>query len=275
MSKLIITVAPTGSVPTKKDNPWLPVQPEEIINTGIRCEEAGASIIHIHARNPVDETASTDFSIFKEITQGLKSRTNLIVQISTGGRAGMEYRDRSERLKLKPEMASLTTGSVNFPSQVYANSPRLIKDLARDMKTYAIKPEIEIFDTGMIQNALDLSEEKLATRPLHFNFVMGLKGAIPATIDNLVHLKNTIPPGSTWTVSGIGRFQLPMCVHAIAMGGHVRVGLEDSIYFKKGELATNEQLVERIAHISMIMGREIASPEEARKILDLPQYNKS
>jgi len=269
MEKLIITIAPTGSIPTKKNNPHVPISPDEIIQTGILCEKVGASIIHIHARNPVDETPSTDFQIFKEIYQGLKQETNLILQISTGGRAGMEYEKRSERLSLKPEMASLTTGSVNFPSSVYTNSPDLICALAKDMKTYGIKPEIEVFDTGMIQNALDLVDQDIMNQPLHFDFVMGLKGAIPATIENLVHLKNSISYGSTWTVAGIGASQLPMSIHAIAMGGHVRVGLEDCIYFSKGKLASNEQLVKRIVQVSDIMGRQIATPDEARKILGL------
>ncbi len=269
MEKLIITIAPTGSVPTKKDNPNVPITPDEIIQTGISCEKAGASIIHIHARNPVDETASTDFQIFKEIFEGLGRETNLIVQISTGGRAGMEYEKRSERLLLKPEMASLTTGSVNFPSSVYANSPDLIKGLATDMKTHGIKPEVEVFDVSMIQNALNLADQGLIAQPIHFDFVMGLKGAIPATIENLVHLKNSIPAGSTWTVAGIGAAQLPMCVHAVTMGGHARVGLEDCIYFQKGRLASNEQLVRRMVDISHMTGRDVAAPDEARKILGL------
>ncbi len=269
MEKLIITIAPTGSIPTKKNNPNVPIRPDEIIQTGILCEKAGASIIHVHARNSVDETASTEFHLFEEIHKGLKQETNLIIQISTGGRAGMEYEQRCERLSLKPEMASLTTGSVNFPSSVYVNSPDLISALAKDMKTHGIKPEIEVFDTSMIQNALNLSGQGLIDQPLHFDFVMGLKGAIPATIENLVHLKNSIPHGSTWTVAGIGAFQLPMGIHAIAMGGHVRVGLEDCIYFSKGKLASNEQLVNRIVQLSNIMGREIATPDEAREILGL------
>lgn len=269
MEKLIITVAPTGSIPFKRITPHVPIRPDEIIQTGILCEQAGASMIHVHARNPVDETPSTDFQIFQEIVQGLSKETNLIIQISTGGRAGMEYEQRSERLNLKPEMASLTTGSVNFPTSVYANSPDLIQALAKDMKALGIKPEIEVFDVSMIQNALDLADMGLITPPLHFDFVLGLKGAIPATIENLVHLKNSIPLKSTWTVAGIGASQLPMGVHAIAMGGHVRVGLEDCIYFKKGELASNEQLVHRMAQASRLMEREVATPDEARKILGL------
>ncbi len=271
MEKLIITVAPTGSVPTKKNNPHIPITPEEIIQTGINCEKAGASIIHIHARNPVDETPSTDFTIFQEIYQGLKKETNLIIQISTGGRAGTEYEKRSKRLRLKPEMASLTTGSVNFASAIYENSPDLIKALAQDMKALNIKPEVEVFDVSMIQNALYLADQGLIPKPIHFDFVMGLKGAIPATIENLVHLKNTIPAEMTWTVAGIGASQLPMCTHAILMGGHTRVGLEDCIYYTKGIPATNEQLVERVAKLSDMMGRPIATVNDARNILGLTE----
>ena len=204
MEKLIITAAVTGSLPTKQKTPHVPISPSEIVEAGVRCERAGAAVIHVHARNPKDESPSTDFQLFKEIYEGLKERTKLIIQISTGGRAGMAYEQRSDRLSLKPEMASLTTGSVNFPDSVYANSPELIERLARDMQAHGIKPEMEVFDVSMIRNAVELAERGLAEAPLHFDFVMGLKGAIPATIENLVHLKNSIPAGSTWTVAGIG-----------------------------------------------------------------------
>jgi 3-keto-5-aminohexanoate cleavage enzyme len=271
MEKLIITVAPTGSVPKKKNNPNVPITPKEIIETGVRCEAAGASIFHIHARNPVDESPSPEYSIFEETYLGLKERTNLILQISTGGRAGQAYEKRCDRLKLRPEMASLTTGSVNFPDSVYENSPSLIEALAGDMFRYGIKPEMEIFDLAMIANAMDLMQKGLAVPPLHFDFVMGLKGAMPASIENLVHLKNSIPRDATWTVAAMGPGQLVMGIHGILMGGHVRVGLEDNIYYKKGELATNERLIERIVKLAGEVGREVATPDEARKILRLPE----
>ena len=273
MEKLIITVAPTGSVPKRKNNPHVPITPKEIVETGVRCEAAGASVFHIHARNPVDESPSPEYSIFEETYLGLKERTNLILQISTGGRAGLAYERRCDRLKLRPEMASLTTGSVNFPDSVYENSLSLIEALARDMIRYGIKPEMEIFDLAMIANAMDLVQKGLAVPPLHFDFVMGLKGAMPASIENLVHLKNSIPRDATWTVAAIGASQLVMGIHAILMGGHVRVGLEDNLYYKKGELATNERLIERIVKLAGEVGREVATPDEARKILHLPQKN--
>ena len=274
MNKLIITVAPTGSIPTKEMSPYVPITPDEIIETGVRCEALGASIFHIHARNPIDQSPSPDYRIFQEIHEGLKGSTNMILQISTGGRAGMSYELRSARLKLRPEMASLTTGSVNFPTSVYENSPQLIKALAKDMIANNVKPEMEIFDLSMVSNAMDLVEEGLAISPLHFDFVMGLKGAITATIENLIHLKNSIPVDATWSVAAIGRHQIIMNTHAILMGGHVRVGLEDNINYRKGELATNEQMVERVVRIAGELGREVASPDEARLILNLRKSSK-
>jgi 3-keto-5-aminohexanoate cleavage enzyme len=270
MDKLIITVAVTGSLPTKQVTPHVPITPEEIVRDGIACEAAGASVIHLHARDPEDESPATDLALFEAICNGIKTKTRLITQISTGGRAGMAYEQRCERLQLKPEMASLTTGSVNFPNSVYENSPGLIEALAADMQKYGIKPEMEIFDLSMISNATALVEKGLVSRPLHFDFVMGLKGAIPATVENLVHMRNTIPSDATWTVAGIGKAQIVMTTHAILMGGHVRVGLEDNIYLRRGELATNAQLVERVVKLSEILGREVATPDEARQLLHLP-----
>lgn len=270
MDKLIITAAVTGSLPTKQMTPHVPITPEEIVRDGMACEAAGASVIHLHARDPRDESPASDYALFEAICQGIRAETRLISQISTGGRAGMAYEQRCERLKLKPEMASLTTGSVNFPNSVYENSPDLIEALAADMQTYGIKPEMEIFDVGMISNATALLAKGLVAAPLHFDFVMGLKGAIPASVENLVHMRNTIPADATWTVAGIGRAQLPMTTHAILMGGHVRVGLEDNIYYRRGELATNAQLVERVVQLARIVGREVATPDEARQILHLP-----
>jgi 3-keto-5-aminohexanoate cleavage enzyme len=218
---------------------------------------------------PKDESPSTDYRLFEEIYEGLKEKTNLIIQISTGGRAGMSYEARCERLRLRPEMASLTTGSVNFPTSVYENSPDLIEALAKDMKQYGIKPEMEIFDLAMVNNAVLLAKGGLVAPPLHFDFVMGLRGAVPATVENLVFLKNSIPPDATWTVAGVGPAQLSMGGHAILMGGHVRVGLEDNIYYRKGQPARNEELVERMVRLSREFGREVAAPDEAREILSL------
>ena len=273
-SKLIITVAPTGNVPTREMNPHLPVTPEEIVDSAVRCRKAGASLIHIHARDP-NGMPTLDPQVFARIHSLISERTDLIVQISTGGRAGMDAEARSAAVRLiRPEMASLTTGSMNFPDRVYANSFELIELLARAMKETGTKPEMEIFEPGMIANAQTLVAKDLAAEPLHFDFVLGSRGSLPATAKNLLYLSETIPPGSTWTVAGIGRGQLPMAVLAIVTGGHVRVGLEDNLYYQRGQLATNEQLVSRVARIAAEIGRPVATPEEARQILGLPGRNR-
>jgi len=251
-------------------NPHLPVTPEEIADTAVRCRKAGASLIHIHARD-LQGKPTLDPQVFARIHDLISERTDLIVQISTGGRAGMDAESRSAAVRLiRPEMASLTTGSMNFPDRVYANSPELIELLAKTMQEAGTKPEMEIFEPGMITNAQMLVAKGLATEPLHFDFVLGSRGSLPATAKNLLYLSETIPPGSTWTAAGIGRWQLPMAVLAIVMGGHVRVGLEDNLYYRKGQLATNEQLVARVVRIAGEVGRAVATPEEARMLLGLP-----
>lgn len=268
MEKLIITVAPTGSVPKKSMTPHVPVTPQEIADCALRCEEVGASILHIHVRDE-QENPSDEPRRFEAVLDRLQGRSNLILQISTGGRAGTDFESRRKRLLLGPEMASLTTGSVNFPTSAYVNPPDLVEALAQEMQRLHIKPEMEVFDLSMIDNGLRLQDKGLAQAPLHFNFVMGLRGAMPARLEHLVHCRFCLPAGATWTVSGIGAAQLTLGVHALLLGGHVRVGLEDNIYFQKGELASNERLVQRMAAISRTLGREVASPDEARRILSL------
>jgi len=268
MEKLIITLAPTGSIPKTKDNPHVPVTPGQIVECALKCEDEGAAIIHIHARDK-EENASDEPEFFQQVVDRLEGRTNLIINISTGGRAGVGLESRTKRLEAGCEMASLTTGSVNFPRSAYVNPPDLVDGLAQRMKELGIKPEMEVFDLSMINNAISLLDRDLADAPLHFNFVMGLKGAMPARIEHLVHLTGFLPEKSTWLVSGVGAAQLSMSIHAVLMGGHVRIGLEDNIYYRKGELATNEMLVRRIAALSQELGREVATPDEARKILGL------
>jgi 3-keto-5-aminohexanoate cleavage enzyme len=269
MDKLIITVAPTGSVPTKKLNPHLPVTPEEIAETAVRCCQAGASLLHVHARDAAGRP-TLDAEVFGRIRDLVAARTNLIIQVSTGGRAGMDPEARASAVRrLRPEMASLTTGSVNFPERVYENPFAVIEFLAAVMAEAGTKPEMEIFEAGMVANALLLADKGLAKLPLHFDFVLGSRGSLPASAKNLLFLAESIPQESTWTVTGLGRWQLPMAALAIVMGGHVRVGLEDNLYYRQGEPATNEQLVARVARIAGELGRPVATPDEARKILGL------
>jgi 3-keto-5-aminohexanoate cleavage enzyme len=271
LDRLIITVAPTGNVPTKEMNPHLPVTPEEIAETAVRCRQAGASLIHVHARDAAGKP-TLDPEVFSRIHQLIAERTDLIVQISTGGRAGMDTEARAAAVRrIRPEMASLTTGSMNFPDRVYANPFSVVEHLATAMQEAGTKPEMEIFEPGMIANAMQLVDKGLATPPLHFDFVLGSRGSLPASPKNLLFLSESIPRGATWTVAAVGRWQLPMAALAIVMGGHVRVGLEDNIYYRKGELATNEQLVARVARIAAELGRAVATPDEAREILRLHQ----
>lgn len=267
MSKVIITVALNGSVPTKEMNPATPITPDEIAAAAERCREAGASVAHVHARD-ADGKATLDPDIFAEIHEKVTTRTDMICQISTGGRADLDAEARAEPVRrIRPEMASLTTGSMNFPDQVYTNSFETVEVLARAMQEAGTKPEMEIFEAGMIENALLLEQEGIVEAPLHFNFVMGSKGSQPATARQLTFLAETIPEGSTWTVSAIGRHQLPMGITAIGMGGHVRVGLEDNLYYRYRELATNEQLVARMARVAGEAERGVATPTEARALM--------
>ena len=274
MEKLIITTALTGNVPTKKMNPNLPVTPEEIAQDVKDCADAGASIFHVHARDEM-EKPSLDQEIFKKIVRKIKDKApEVIVQLSTGARAGKDWEDRAVPVRLLPEMGSFTTGSNNLPGIVYENSPQFINFLAQVFKETGVKPEIEVFEPGMINNALFLVKKGILASPLHFDFVLGATGSMPGSIKNLLFLSESIPEGSTWTVAGIGKNEIPLANAAILMGGHVRVGLEDNLYLPDGTLASNPALVETIVRIAKEVGREIASPDEARQILGLAKENK-
>lgn len=268
--KLIITAAITGNVPTKEMNPNTPVTVEEIIEDIIKCREAGAAVAHIHVRDE-EGNPTCDRELFKQVVDGLKEKEcDIIVQVSTGARGGgntLEW--RGQMLDLDVDMASLSTGSSNFINQVNANSFELIRELADKMYSNNIKPEIEAFDLGMIDNTFFLMKEGVLKPPLQFNLVMNVRGSAFGTPRNLLHMVESLPEGSTFTVSGIGPSQLPMTTMSILLGGHVRTGLEDTILYDKGVLASNQMLVERVVRIAKELGREIATPEEARKILSM------
>jgi len=272
VEKLIITVAPTGSVPRKKDTPYVPVTPDEIAETAYLCEQEGASVIHVHCRDE-NENPTSDHAVFEETVDKIRKKTKLIIMTSTSGVAGKSDEERAEPLKTKPEMASLTTGSLNFagrkPSTVYVNTWETIMFLANKMLEANIKPEIEAFDVGFIRQGVKLIEQELVKEPAHFQLVMGVDGGIPATLDNLLHMSRQLPPSATFSVAGIGRWQLNMTTMSIILGGHVRVGLEDNIYYAKGKLAPNEEFVARTRKLAEELQREIAKPDEAREILGL------
>jgi len=272
MKKLIITVAPTGSVPRKKDTPHVPVTPDEIAETAYLCEQEGASVIHVHCRDE-NENPTSNHHIFRETVDKIRKRTDLVVMVSTSGVAGKSDEERAQPLATKPEMASLTTGSLNFagrkPSVVYVNTWETVTFLANRMLKAGVKPEIEAFDVGFISQGIKLVEQKLVREPQHFQLVMGVDGGIPATLDNLLHMTRQLPEKATFSVAGIGRWQLNMTTMAIVLGGHVRVGLEDNIYYAKGKLGANQEFVARSRKLAECMQRDVASPDEARKILGL------
>jgi 3-keto-5-aminohexanoate cleavage enzyme len=269
LDKLIITAALTGAEVTREHNPNLPITPAEIAAEAYRCYEAGASIVHLHVRNE-DGSPTQSAALFKETMALIREQCNLIIQVSTGGAVGMSADERLQPVYLKPEMATLSTGSVNFGDDVFLNPPSYLEEFARVMQEHSVKPEIEVFDVGMINNALSLVKKGLLAEPLHYDFVMGVPGGIPASLKNLLHLVESIPPGSSWTVAGMGRFELPLGTVAVILGGHVRVGFEDNIFYTKGVLAeSNAQLVERIVRVAQIHSREIATPGEARVLLGL------
>ena len=272
----IITVAITGSLPRKEHNPAVPITVEEQIASTREAFEAGASIVHVHARED-DQSPSSDPAKFKAVLEGVREQCpGMIVQFSTGGR-GRAGHQRGAMLYLKPDMASLTTGSVNFPNMIYENPPELIDQLAGDMLVRQIKPEIEVFDLAMLYAAARMAATGELARPLHVQFVFGLKNTLPPEKEILefevMQLKKLLPD-ATWTAAGIGRSQLQINHWALELGGHCRTGLEDNIRFDKTRLATsNADLVARLADICKQYDRRPATPAEARQMLSLPPAN--
>jgi 3-keto-5-aminohexanoate cleavage enzyme len=269
MEKLIITAALTGAEVTREQQPALPITPEEIGAAAQACAAAGASIVHVHARNP-DGSPTQDKSVYAQIIAAVRTRCDVIVQVSTGGAVGMTPQERLAPVTLLPEMATLSMGSVNFGGDVFLNHPADMEVFARTMREHGVKPEIEVFDSGMLTTANRWLKSGLLTGPLHFDFVLGIPGGMVGTPEALMYLRSQLPVGSTWTVAGMGAAQLPLATLAIVLGGHVRVGFEDNVYYRKGELASsNAQLVSRIARISAELDRPVASAAEARKLLGI------
>jgi uncharacterized protein (DUF849 family) len=268
----IITAAITGSVPRKEDNPAVPVTVSEQIESTQEAFEAGATIAHLHVRDEA-QLPSSDPEKFAALQEGVRKHCpGMIVQLSTGGR-GRAPEERGGMLYLRPEMASLATGSVNFPNIIYENHPDLVHDLAQTMLDYDIKPEIEVFDLAMLYTAHQMAEAGMLRRPVHVQFVFGLKNALPARREILefeVAQLRALMPDATWTAAGIGRSQLEMNRWTLEMGGHCRTGLEDNVRFDKSRLAaSNAELVARLAGLCGEYGRHPATPDEARQILSM------
>lgn len=268
MDPLIITVAPVGAELTPDQTPHLAVTPKQLGDVARKIEDAGASMIHVHCRND-DGSNTHDVARFKAAYDEIRAQSDLIVQFSTGGAIGMTPEERASVLELRPEMATLTCGTVNFGDDVFENSFPIMRGILNKMNELGVRPELEIFDRGHLTNAVRLEKEGLLTFPQHVDFVLGVPGGLDASVQNLCDLVDALPDGCTWSVAGIGRMQLPMAMAALAMGGHVRVGLEDNIYYSKGRLATNEELVARVVRLAGELGRPVATPDQARQILGL------
>jgi 3-keto-5-aminohexanoate cleavage enzyme len=273
--KVIITVAPTGSIPTRKDNPHLPITAEEVAKETRRAYEAGASVVHLHARNPDTGEPTSDIHVFRDYLSAVRDACPIMTQITTGGGATTLGLNPEERLKpveeLRPDSASLNAGSMNFGRKLFANTPDIMEMYAKRMKELKVMPEFEAYDLSMIQNVDHwIRQAGLLDPPYQFSFVMGVMGGIPPTFKNLLALRDSLPPEYTWQAIGIGRHQIPMGIMGVLLGGNLRVGFEDNIHLSKGVLAkSNAELVEKAVRIIRELGLEVARVDEARNILPL------
>ena len=271
MEKLIITAAICGAEVTKKNNPAVPYTKEEIVREAKSAYDAGAAIIHLHVRFD-DGTPTQSRERFQECVDAIKQVCpDVIIQPSTGGAVGMSDLERLQSTEIvpTPEYATLDCGTCNFGGdEVFTNTDNTIFNFAKILKERGIKPELECFDKGMVDIAMKADRKGLLVHPLHFNFVLGVQ--MSATLRDLAFCVGSIPPGSTWTACGIGKDAFGIAAGTIVMGGHVRVGFEDSLYLEKGVLAkSNGELVEKVVKLAKLLGREIATPDEAREILSI------
>ncbi len=302
-SKRIITAAITGSVHVPSQTPYLPITPEEIADEAVRAHAAGAAVAHIHVRDPRTGQPASDTELFREVATRVKERCDIVLCTTTGGGLGQRPEDRIRVVPaLQPELASFNMGSLNFAlyplaskikefkfdwekprlemteDYIFANSFKTLKYFCHTMNEFETKPEVEIYDVGMVNNAAHLIELGILKKPVYMQFVMGILGGIPASVENLVFLVETARRQIgelTWSVCAAGQHQMPMGTAALLLGGNVRVGLEDSTYVGKGVLAkSNAEQVEKIVRIARELGLEIASPQEARQILGLKGLEK-
>ncbi len=298
MSKVIITAAITGSIHVPTMSPHLPITPEEIIIEVEKAYKAGAAVVHIHARNPADGSPSADLELYRKILKGIKEICDIVVCITTGGGLGMSLEERIAAVReFQPELASFNMGSLNFALYplgqkiehykypwekqyldmtedfAFQNTFKALKYFCTTMYEYQTVPELEVYDVGMINNALQLIQEGVLKKPIYMQFVMGILGGIPASADNLLFMYNSsksLIGDFNWSVAAAGRYQFPMGVMNMLLGGNMRVGLEDSLYISRGELAkSNAEQVAKSCRIAKELGLEIASANDAREILGL------
>ncbi|TET52864.1 MAG: 3-keto-5-aminohexanoate cleavage protein [Desulfobacteraceae bacterium] len=272
MEKLIITAAITGSRMTRDVAPYIPITPDEIAQSAIECWDAGAAIVHIHVRDPKTGLGTQDLDVFRQVVERLRERTDLLLCLTTSGIPGrnLAIEERLKPLELEPELASFDAGSINLGGSAFINTPEFLEAAAKSMKEKRVKPELEIFDVGMMVTCLRMRDQGYLEEPLHFQFVLGTPWGSPATPKSFLHLYEHLPENATWSIIGIGKGHLPMAMMGLILGGHIRVGMEDNIYYERGVLAkSNAEFVERIVRIAKEYGRETATPREAREILGL------
>lgn len=271
MAKTIITVASTGAWPTKEHNPNIPLTPQEIADDVYECWKAGAAIAHLHMR---DEQGRGTMSKerFAETVKLIRAKCDIVLNLTTSGDLNATDETRMAHLiELKPEMASYDAGSMNWMhSSLFINHPAFLEKLGKTMIENGVKPEIEVFDAGMAYNAFYYMKKGVIAAPGHYQFVLGAAGGTAATVENLVYLKSIIPADATWSAFGIGAGHIPIMYAAIALGGHVRVGMEDNVLYAKNRLAkSNAEFVERAARLIKEANNEVATPADAREILKL------
>jgi len=275
MDKVIITAAVTGSAPTKEMSPAVPYSPEEIAQAAIDCWRAGAAIAHIHVRDPQTGAPEFRLDLFREVLERIRAESDMVVNLTTSGLhlSGSEaeiIEQRLEPVSLRPEICSLDVGSVNFRDRVFLNSPNWAETAARQMQAAGVKPEIEVFEVGHIDQALDLIKKGLIDEPPWFQLCMGIKWGIAAMPENLLFMKSKLPSQARWSVLGVGKQQLPMIALGILLGGNIRVGVEDNLYLSPGVLAqSNAEMVAQAVNLVKHLQREGATPADAREILGL------
>jgi 3-keto-5-aminohexanoate cleavage enzyme len=266
-SPAILTAAICGAETTRAQTPYLPITADELAEEAAKCAAAGASIVHLHVRKD-DGTPTQDRALFDKAIRAIRARCDLIVQTSTGGAVGMSADERAQPLECGPDMASLNAGSLNFGDDVFLNPFPMVREFARRMREKGIVPELECYDAGHVESCAMLAAEGAIDLPAHFDFVLGVRGGLGASEENLRFLLGKLPPGCTFSVAGVGRHQLPMAELSLRLGGHARCGLEDNIYLSKGVLAKGSwELVARVAELARAAGREVATPAHARKLL--------
>jgi len=274
--ELIINFTPTGMIPTKETTPRVPVTPEEVVEQVLEVSEIGVNMVHLHAREPEAGLPTYRKELYAEIISGIREKNkDLVIAVSTSGRDFFEFEKRSEVLdlegELKPDLGSLTLSSLNFNKQASVNSPEMIQALARKMMEKGIRPELEVFDLGMINYAKYLIKKGWAEPPYYFNLILGNIACAQANMLSLGLMINELPEGAIWSVGGVGDSQLPMNAMAIVAGGGVRVGLEDNIWYDENRtrLASNRDLVERVIHVANAMGRQPCPQRTTRESLGL------